>query len=347
MKAEIIRPSLTPRSDRKELISDLFHALNQPLTTLRCSLELTLHQPVRAAEQYREALNHALDHAEQVVRLVSGIRELVEVDESAADSEVLELNSYLQRCAKRMQAVGVKSFREYYECLTIKPIRQAELISLLNEITVGETCFFRNQPQLDAIRNLVIPRIVEARAKMALRHLRIWSAGCSTGEEPYTLAMMMTEEIAGRMKGWTFEITATDLNERSVAHAKQGIYGNYSTRNLTQYFRQKYFTPRGELLQVNSEMKSCISFQRLNLLDDSRMAFMKGIDLVMCCNVLIYFDGMSKKRVIQHFYNNLLPHGYLFLGHSESLYGVTDDFQLVHLPSATAYVKSEKRHISR
>src|SRR5881628_3806409 len=83
-------------------------------------------------------------------------------------------------------------------------------------------------------------------------------------------------------------------------------------------------------------MKSCISFQRLNLLDDSRMAFMKGIDLVMCCNVLIYFDGMSKKRVIQHFYNNLLPHGYLFLGHSESLYGVTDDFQLVHLPSATA-----------
>ena len=103
----------------------------------------------------------------------------------------------------------------------------------------------------------------------------------------------------------------------------------------------------GELLQVNSEMKSCISFQRLNLLDDSRMAFMKGIDLVMCCNVLIYFDGMSKKRVIQHFYNNLLPHGYLFMGHSESLYGVTDDFQLVHLPSATAYVKSEKRHISR
>ena len=251
------------------------------------------------------------------------------------------------RCVKRMQAVGVKSFREYYECLTIKPIRQAELISLLNEITVGETCFFRNQPQLDAIRNLVIPRIVEARAKMALRHLRIWSAGCSTGEEPYTLAMMMTEEIVGRMKGWTFEITATDLNERSVAHAKQGIYGNYSTRNLTQYFRQKYFTPRGELLQVNSEMKSCISFQRLNLLDDSRMAFMKGIDLVMCCNVLIYFDAMSKKRVIQHFYNNLLPHGYLFLGHSESLYGVTDDFQLVHLPSATAYVKSEKRHISR
>ena len=80
------------------------------------------------------------------------------------------------RCVKRMQAVGVKSFREYYECLTIKPIRQAELISLLNEITVGETCFFRNQPQLDAIRNLVIPRIVEARAKMALRHLRIWSA---------------------------------------------------------------------------------------------------------------------------------------------------------------------------
>src|SRR5205814_2262620 len=112
MKAEIIRPSLTPRSDRKELISDLFHALNQPLTTLRCSLELTLHQPVRAAEQYREALNHALDHAEQVVRLVSGIRELVEVDEPGAESEVLELDSYLQHAVMDLlpvaEAAGVR-----------------------------------------------------------------------------------------------------------------------------------------------------------------------------------------------------------------------------------------------
>jgi len=180
-----------------------------------------------------------------------------------------------------------------------------------------------------------------------LRHLRVWSAGCSTGEESYTLSMLLAEETMGRLKNWTFEILATDLNERSLVSAKQGSYGSYATRNLTPYFRQKYFSAQGEQLQVNSDIKTRINFQRVNLLDDGRMAFLKGIDLILCCNVLIYFDVASKRRVIQHFYNNLLPHGYLFLGHSESLYGISDDFKLVHLPSTTAYVKAEKRHVAR
>ncbi|MBZ5705999.1 MAG: protein-glutamate O-methyltransferase CheR [Acidobacteriia bacterium] len=251
------------------------------------------------------------------------------------------------RCVKRMEVLGAKTLREYYECLTVKPIRQAELVSLLNEITIGETCFFRNLPQLDALRNIVLLKIIEARANLPLRHLRIWSAGCSTGEEPYTLSMMLLEETASRLKGWTFEILATDLNERSLAHAKHGSYGTYSTRNLTSYYRQKYFTDRGDELHVNPDVKAHVNFSRLNLFDDSRVAFMKGLDLIMCCNVLIYFDGLSKRRVIQHFYNNLLAHGYLFLGHSESLYGISEDFRLVHLPSATAYVKSEKRQVNR
>jgi chemotaxis protein methyltransferase CheR len=251
------------------------------------------------------------------------------------------------RCGRRMQVLGVATVREYYECLTIKPIRQAEMVALLNEITIGETCFFRNQPQLDALRNVVLTRILDARAKLPLRHLRIWSAGCSTGEEPYTLSMMFLEEMSGKLKGWTFEILATDLNERSVAHAKHGSYGDYSTRNLTPYFRQKYFTARPDGLQVNAEVKARVSFNRVNLLDDARVAFMKGVDLILCCNVLIYFDVLSKQRVIQHFYNNLLTHGYLFLGHSESLYGVSEDFRLVHLPSATAYIKAEKRQITQ
>jgi len=251
------------------------------------------------------------------------------------------------RCSRRMKALGVSTLCGYYDCLTVKPIRQAEMTSLLNEITIGETCFFRNQPQLDAIRNVVLPKILEAKGTLPLRHLRIWSAGCSTGEEPYTLSIILLEETADRMKGWTFEILATDLNERSLAHAKQGTYGSYSTRNLTAYFRQKYFVARGDDLHVVPEVKARVSFSRVNLSDDSRMAFMKGIDLIMCCNVLIYFDGASKRRVVQHFYNNLMPHGYLLLGHSESLYAISDDFRLVHLPSATAYVKAEKRHIVR
>jgi chemotaxis protein methyltransferase CheR len=153
--------------------------------------------------------------------------------------------------------------------------------------------------------------------------------------------MLLLEESQRRLKDWTVEILATDLNERSLAHAKNAVYGTYSTRNLPALYRQKYFSPSGDQLEVQPAVRSNITFSRLNLSDDSRMIFMKSLDIVFCCNVLIYFDLTSKRRVIQHFYNNLLPHGYLFLGHSESLYGVSNDFCLVHLPGATAYVKGE------
>jgi chemotaxis protein methyltransferase CheR len=253
-----------------------------------------------------------------------------------------KLRLLLDRCGRRMKELKTQTLHEYFECLTIKPMRQTELVALLNEITIGETCFFRSQPQLDAMRTIIIPKVLEAKAKFPLRRLRIWSAGCSTGEEPYTLSMLPLEEAARRLKDWTIEILATDLNERSLAHAKNAIYGSYSTRNLTPYYRQKYFMAVGEQLQVQPAVRNSITFSRLNLSDDARMTFMKSLDVVFCCNVLIYFDLVSKRRVIQHFYNNLLPHGYLFLGHSESLYGVNDDFRLVHLPGATAYIKGER-----
>jgi len=252
-----------------------------------------------------------------------------------------KLRLLIDRCGRRMKQLHSKTLREYFECLTVKPNRQAELVALLNEITIGETCFFRNQPQLDALRQVVIPRILETKADAPIRQLRIWSAGCSTGEEPYTLRMLL-DETGDLLKGWTFQILATDLNEHSLAHAKNAIYGSHSTRHLTPYYRQKYFTSVGEQLQLQPVVRSGISFSRLNLNDDARMAFMKGLDLIFCCNVLIYFDLASKQRVIRHFYNNLLPHGYLFLGHSESLYRVSDEFRLVHLPRTTAYMKGDR-----
>ncbi|HEY1802286.1 MAG TPA: protein-glutamate O-methyltransferase CheR [Terriglobales bacterium] len=251
-----------------------------------------------------------------------------------------------ERCAKRMQVLGVASLRDYYDCLTVKPTRQAELNALLNEITIGETCFFRNVPQLDAIRNVALPKIIAARAKSTPRHLRIWSAGCSTGEEPYTLSMALLEEQKKHLKDWTFEILATDLNERSLAQAQIGHYGAYSTRNIPEYFKQKYFLARDRELHVTAEVKAKVNFQQVNLSDAARMAFMKNVDITLCCNVLIYFDSVSKRRVISHFYSNLLLHGYLFLGHAESLYGVSDDFRLVHLPGCTAYLKSENKAVA-
>ncbi|HVN18406.1 MAG TPA: protein-glutamate O-methyltransferase CheR [Dongiaceae bacterium] len=251
-----------------------------------------------------------------------------------------KLRLLADRCIRRMQEIKAESFREYFEQLTIKATRQTELVALLNEITIGETSFFRNHPQLEALRQIIIPKIVSAKAHLTVRHLRIWSAGCSTGEEPYTLSMVLQEE-AELLKGWNTEILATDLNERSLFHAQKGLYGSYSTRHVTRHYLDRYFLRAGGQLQVTPAVQSAVTFSRLNLCDDARITFMKGMDLIFCCNVLIYFDIASKQRVIEHFYSNLLPHGYLFLGQTESLYGVNDKFRLMHLPGARAYVRGD------
>ena len=243
------------------------------------------------------------------------------------------------RANRRMKVVGARSPREYLEFLTARPNRDAEMRNLLNEITIGETCLFRSMPQIDALRKVVIPTVAEAKKKMSFTKLRFWSAGCSTGEEPYTLAMLMIEETLTNLKGWTFEIIATDLNDRSVAKAQEGIYSDYAVRNVPPDFMRKYINKTGTDYRIADSVKSHITFSRMNLLEDSKMLFMRGFDVIFCCNVLIYFDGKSKSRTIQHFYNALGPNGYFFLGQSESLYGINDKFHLVHFPGTTAYWK--------
>jgi len=244
------------------------------------------------------------------------------------------------RCTRRMSAVHARTPAEYLELLTSRAGRDAELRLLLNEITIGETYMFRSPPQLDALRSVILPQLMQARSALGYKRLRLWSAGCSTGEEPYTLAMFLLEESAKLLAGWTFDITATDLNDNSVAAAKAGIYGDYALRGTSDLLKRKYFRPHDEKrLQVTDQLKSAVHFDRINLNDDSRMTFLKGIDLIFCCNVLIYFDLASKRKVVQHFYSNLLPGGYLFLGHAESLFQVDTRFQLVHFPGAIGYWK--------
>jgi len=244
-----------------------------------------------------------------------------------------------ERCQKRMKVLGFTRLGEYYDHLTKGASRTAEMTELLNEITIGETCFFRNLPQIEALKKVVLPAIVENKKRLPFSKVRIWSAGCSTGEEAYTLAILLLEEKAGLLKNLNFEILATDLNERSLEKARAAVYGDYAIRNLTPYFRQKYFNPSGNSLAVKDEVKSVIQFSRLNLRDDARMTFMKSMDIIFCCNVMIYFDAAVRTKVVQHYYNNLLPGSYLFLGHSESLYGINQAFRLVHFPGATAYFK--------
>jgi chemotaxis protein methyltransferase CheR len=243
-------------------------------------------------------------------------------------------------CGRRMKQGGVRTPREYWDRLTASSNRDAELRELLNEITIGETCLFRSQPQLDALRKVVLPEIVAEKTKQITRRLRIWSAGCSTGEESYTLAMNLLEESEGLLKGWSIEILATDLNDHSIETAKAGIYGDYALRNTTDFYKRKYFTVVDEKkLQVRPEVKKLVTFSRLNLQDDTKMLFMKGMDVIFCCNVLIYFDGASKSRVIRHFFSNLNFGGYFFLGTSESLMKLNDQFHLIHFPGTIAYWK--------
>jgi len=243
------------------------------------------------------------------------------------------------RCSRRMTELKINTPSEYLQFLTSSANRQTEMRLLLNEITIGETYMFRSPPQLEALRNVILPQFIKSKSAMGFKRLRIWSAGCSTGEEPYTLAMFLLEESQKLLAGWSFEILATDLNDRSIAAAKEGIYGEYALRSTSELLRRKYFKPQGDKLQANDQLKSLIRFDRVNLSDDSKMTFLKGMDLIFCCNVLIYFDIASKRKVVQHFFSNLLPGGYFFLGHAESLYQVDERFQLVHFPGTIGYWK--------
>ncbi|HTZ99769.1 MAG TPA: protein-glutamate O-methyltransferase CheR [Candidatus Aquilonibacter sp.] len=284
---------------------------------------------VAALSRSGEPLDPVYRQIRDLVYSVSGIYQLEEKLYLLADA-----------CARRMKEIGVGSPRDYWDKLTAHASREGELRLLLNEITIGETCLFRSQPQLDALRKVILPEFLGERVKQVVKRLRLWSAGCSTGEEAYTLAMVMLEEIEGQLRGWQVEIVATDLNDRSVEAAKAGIYGDYALRNTTDYFKRKYFVAaEGNKLQVRPEVKKLITFSRLNLKDDSKVLFMKGMDIIFCCNVLIYFDGTSKARVVEHFFSNLNFGGYFFLGTSESLLKLNDQFHLVHFPGTISYWK--------
>ena len=232
----ILSISLAPEITRRVLQS---RALAPPLDSNEslhpgASRKMTIGpQPARAQplpSKGSEPVDPVYRQIRDLVYKVSGIYKLEEKLYLLADA-----------CGRRMKQLDVRTPREYWDRLTAHSNREAELRELLNEVTIGETCLFRSQPQLDALRKVILPEIVAEKTKQITKRLRIWSAGCSTGEESYTLAMNMLEESERLLKGWTVEILATDLNDRSVETAKAGIYGDYALRNTTDYFKRKYF----------------------------------------------------------------------------------------------------------
>ncbi len=242
------------------------------------------------------------------------------------------------RLTRRMEATGSKTYQDYFLLLK-SPRGSEELKFLMDEITTNETYFFRNVPQLAALENKLLPELVEAKNKMGFRKLRIWSAASSSGEEAYTMAMILLEKRPTLLKDWIIEIVGTDINETVIAQAKEGIYNAYSVRNIPEMYKRKYIREENGKFILSPEVKKFVTFNKLNLYEDSKMIFMKSFDFIFCANVLIYFDIASKSKVVQHFYNNLQPYGYFFVGQSESLHGVNDKFKTVHFPGGFGYKK--------
>ena len=242
------------------------------------------------------------------------------------------------RLTRRMEATGTKSYQDYYLLLR-SPRGSEELKFLMDEITTNETYFFRNVPQLAALENKLLPELVEVKNKMGFRKLRIWSAASSSGEEAYTMAMILLEKRSTLLKDWIIEIVGTDINETVIAQAKEGVYNAYSVRNIPDVYKRKYIREDNGKFILSPEVKKFVTFNKLNLYEDSKMIFMKSFDFIFCANVLIYFDIASKSKVVQHFYNNLQPYGCFFVGQSESLHGVNDKFKTVHFPGGFGYKK--------
>jgi chemotaxis protein methyltransferase CheR len=244
------------------------------------------------------------------------------------------------RLTKRLRELGLKSFTDYYEYV-VTNADGAELIELLDRVSTNETHFFREPRQFEFLERQVFP-VWTARAASGMkdRRIRIWSAGCSTGEEPFSLAMLLRDHFP-ITAGWDIEILATDLSSRALTAAQKAEWSIAKANEIPNDYLRRFML-RGVGTQVGKmkagpEIISLVRFQRLNLNDDS-YSLAGRFDAIFCRNVLIYFDIRSRRRVIEHLLDSLVPEGFLFVGHAESLSTVTERARHV---TPTVYVRVE------
>ena len=242
------------------------------------------------------------------------------------------------RLQKRMAELDMKTMRDYFYHVKYD-VSQAEFNRLMVLMTTNETSFFRNEPQLLCFSDEVLPMLLEEKRKSrATQGLKIWSAGCSTGEEPYTLAMIILDRL-GSTAGWNVEIIANDISEDVLAKARRGEYTGITLRNIKPDALTRHFTKSGELYRVKPEVKALVKFSQINLNEPRKLAMMSGLDAIFCRNVMIYFSDEVKKRLVRGFFNALRPGGYLYIGHSETLHGISKAFKLVYFKNALVYRK--------
>lgn len=230
------------------------------------------------------------------------------------------------RLARRLRVLGFKRFAEY--CAYLRTHELEELTHLINAVTTNLTSFFREPHHFEHLAHTVVPHLLNHHADS--RRIRIWSAGCSTGEEPYSIAMTLKESIPPWMD-WDTRILATDLDTNVVDIGRMGVYERDRIRGVSDG-RLKRFFLRGRganqgLVRVDKELRELISFKPLNLLREWPMQ--GPFDVIFCRNVMIYFDKPTQQRLVERFARILAPRGFLYIGHSETLKGISDDFELV------------------
>ncbi|MBN2374665.1 methyltransferase [bacterium] len=249
-----------------------------------------------------------------------------------------EKRSYINmKISPRLVANGFRSFNEYINFLKYGQGNSRELSTMISQLTNNETYFFREIPQLDIFKEKLLPELREKRIIKDDKRIRVLSAGCSTGEEVYTLAML-TYDTGIFLGGWDIKITGMDISEKAVETARQGLYYERSLRMTDPKYRERFFTPLEGTYIIKNNIKDMASFMTGNIISPLPSL---SYDIIFCRNVLIYFSEAKIKTAISNFYNALRPGGYLLLGHSESLTGIFDKFEIKRFPQALIYKKGE------
>jgi chemotaxis protein methyltransferase CheR len=258
------------------------------------------------------------------------------------------------RLQRRLKACRLDTFYSYYRLLTSREGKQ-ELSALLEILTVNETSFFRNKPQLELFQKTVLEDLLHRKQERRDWTIRAWSAGCSTGQEPFTLAMQISDALAYYYlrnplpfdmpvpkplipPPWRVEVLASDISYSALRTAQEGAYSENQMEPVDYMYRLRYFDKIGDHYQVKRPVRDLVHFDFHNL----KTEFLpQRNDFIFCRNVMIYFDEAEQKRLIDKFYRCLNPDGYLFVGHAESLFGLSDRFRMIHQNNGTAYQKIE------
>ncbi|MEM9418671.1 MAG: protein-glutamate O-methyltransferase CheR [Planctomycetota bacterium] len=252
------------------------------------------------------------------------------------DSKKYVLESRLSR---RLEELEFDNYDQYLVYLTSGPYQTEEFQEMFNRITINETSFFRNEPQLDVFEQRVLPGILEKRK--TTKKLRIWSAACSSGEEPYTLAMILHRSLGIRLSDWKIEILGTDISEKVLKIAAGGRYPHYAVKSTNPMVLSRYFKQEGREYVLDPEIMSMVHFEKLNLKDTYAARRFGTFDVIFCRNVMIYFDDQMKTGCVKMFHKQLADDGTLMIGHSESLRSLDVGFTQLNIPQGFAYQKDE------